>query len=418
MPRAIEEYIVQQYVDERRSYSHIAVEIKMSPDSVRQFLNKKGLIRFRGRTFTETEKWCSGCRQVLPLETFGNDAQTASGKCAYCKPCIAKRGERYAHLKPHYRRRARYGISKEEFGAMVESQKGECLICRRKKKLVVDHDHKTGSIRGLLCGGCNVMLGHFRDSAVLIQRVINYLLDARQFQLPILHLTQGQHGQPKQPKPPRQYISRPKVDEDSVDVNYLTDQYVNQMRTYYEIAADLNVDAESLRILLKKKGLIRIDRRRFTDTHKWCNVCRQMRPLEEFGKSAKSPSGKQAYCKPCALKNAKQYDQKSYRRKALYGLTEAEYNTMAERQNGKCAICARRRKLGIDHDHKTETVRGLLCNVCNAMLGHYEDDIALIQNAIAYLQQAAVAEPISPFRHRVPARTRCQKEWPSGVYSQ
>lgn len=72
-----------------------------------------------------------------------------------------------------------YGISADEYQEIYEAQGGRCFICRRarglKKKLSVDHCHKTGMVRGLLCQPCNKMLGHLRDDVETSQRIIDYL---------------------------------------------------------------------------------------------------------------------------------------------------------------------------------------------------------------------------------------------------
>jgi hypothetical protein len=64
----------------------------------------------------------------------------------------------------------------------VEEQGGQCAICRRvpeevgnKFPLVVDHDHDTGEIRGLLCNRCNNTMGLFNDDVELFKRIVNYL---------------------------------------------------------------------------------------------------------------------------------------------------------------------------------------------------------------------------------------------------
>lgn len=63
-----------------------------------------------------------------------------------------------------------YGMTPADKARMVKTQRGKCLICNKKKKvLVVDHCHKTGKVRGLLCHSCNRLLGLYekwRDSGV------------------------------------------------------------------------------------------------------------------------------------------------------------------------------------------------------------------------------------------------------------
>lgn len=71
----------------------------------------------------------------------------------------------------------KYGMSLEEFNQMVKDQKGTCLICLKvpKKRLVIDHCHKTGKVRGLLCDPCNVALGFLEDNVEFLLRAVNYL---------------------------------------------------------------------------------------------------------------------------------------------------------------------------------------------------------------------------------------------------
>lgn len=59
---------------------------------------------------------------------------------------------------------------------MLAEQDGRCKICGQLKKLNVDHDHATGEVRGLLCHGCNVGIGFFRDSPELLRSAIDYLV--------------------------------------------------------------------------------------------------------------------------------------------------------------------------------------------------------------------------------------------------
>jgi hypothetical protein len=73
-----------------------------------------------------------------------------------------------------YHLRRRYGITGADFDAMVEVQGGTCAVCDQKPEHV-DHDHKTGKVRGILCFNCNQALGNVRDDPAVLQELINYL---------------------------------------------------------------------------------------------------------------------------------------------------------------------------------------------------------------------------------------------------
>ena len=67
-------------------------------------------------------------------------------------------------------------MTQADFDEQVARQGGECPICQdRLVKPVVAHDHRTGSVRGVLCGPCNRGLGHFRDAPGLCDRAALYL---------------------------------------------------------------------------------------------------------------------------------------------------------------------------------------------------------------------------------------------------
>lgn len=74
---------------------------------------------------------------------------------------------------------------------------------------------------------------------------------------------------------------------------------------------------------------------------------------------------------------------------ATYGLEPGEYDRLYEFQGGRCALCRRARgmakKLAVDHDHATGAPRGLLCSVCNRLLGHARDQIGFFRRCIVYL---------------------------------
>lgn len=78
-----------------------------------------------------------------------------------------------------------YGITVEQYEELHSVQQGLCAICGRAETLIgntgkvrslcVDHDHVTGKVRGLLCSGCNVAIGHLRHDKELLLQAITYL---------------------------------------------------------------------------------------------------------------------------------------------------------------------------------------------------------------------------------------------------
>ncbi|TDI97076.1 MAG: hypothetical protein E2O29_01530 [Deltaproteobacteria bacterium] len=94
-------------------------------------------------------------------------------------------GTEYNKANPDRHRRTqykqRYGITLEDYNRMFKRQKGKCAICcipesMIKKRLSVDHNHKTKKVRGLLCDRCNNGLGRFKDDAKLLRKAIRYLV--------------------------------------------------------------------------------------------------------------------------------------------------------------------------------------------------------------------------------------------------
>jgi hypothetical protein len=75
------------------------------------------------------------------------------------------------------RLKRRYGITPEDRAAMAIAQKNRCAICGDEftDTPCLDHDHLTGKLRGLLCRGCNVVLGFINDDIAVLEAAINYL---------------------------------------------------------------------------------------------------------------------------------------------------------------------------------------------------------------------------------------------------
>lgn len=79
------------------------------------------------------------------------------------------------------------------------------------------------------------------------------------------------------------------------------------------------------------------------------------------------------------------------RRAAIYGITPERIAALEEAAAGRCAICGTTpdKPLGIDHDHTTGQVRGMLCGLCNLGLGYFKDSSDRLAAAITYLNAAS-----------------------------
>ncbi len=112
-----------------------------------------------------------------------------------------------------------------------------------------------------------------------------------------------------------------------------------------------------------------------------------------------TPSGARK-CRACQH----EWSKRGFRRK-LYGLSVEQYEFLLASQGGRCAICGRTENggvaLGVDHDHETGAIRGILCDPCNIGIGGLRDDPHLLRAAIDYLLRPAPAIP----ELAVPARS-------------
>ena len=102
----------------------------------------------------------------------------------YCILCKREGGAKYrVKHREQIRTRgrlARYGLPKEKFKQMWTGQKGCCAICDNPldlRKYRIDHNHRTGKVRGLLCSACNTAIGLFKDSPVTMIKALRYLYD-------------------------------------------------------------------------------------------------------------------------------------------------------------------------------------------------------------------------------------------------
>lgn len=131
-----------------------------------------------------------------------------------------------------------------------------------------------------------------------------------------------------------------------------------------------------------------------------CSACFLYLPLLDFHKNGKQGMGYRNRCIDCRKKDEFVYRQTHKVQIALamrkvklrwkFGITIQEYENMFREQLGCCLICRRNQaefkvKLGIDHDHNTGKVRGLLCHDCNTGLGKFRDSPELLYRAAQYI---------------------------------
>lgn len=148
---------------------------------------------------------------------------------------------------------------------------------------------------------------------------------------------------------------------------------------------------------LKKRGIISRGQafspnQRISIAFRRCCVCKELKFLDDFRPNKGSRLGRSYACKTCPSENNYARRQKT-KRAALYGITFAELEAMEQKQNGLRAICGedgsrgKGGKLQIDHCHKTDKVRELLCSSCNRILGIAKDNTGILADCVLYLRR-------------------------------
>ena len=154
-------------------------------------------------------KVCATCKVPKDTSDFGIDKSNKDGHSYHCKKCRSEKEAKWRKDNPEgqkqrtnkYREKRKefydsekgiissrkahlkrtYGITLEEYNQKLSNQDSRCAICNgiethdKHKVLAVDHCHKTGQVRKLLCYKCNTGLGSFNDDTNLLQKAIEYL---------------------------------------------------------------------------------------------------------------------------------------------------------------------------------------------------------------------------------------------------
>jgi hypothetical protein len=114
---------------------------------------------------------------------------------------------------------------------------------------------------------------------------------------------------------------------------------------------------------------------------KLCTKCNIEKPrtIEFFSKHSKTLDKLDSWCKNCRSTYRNEF------RRGLYRDMISDEDLIELLKTKSCTICGSKEKLVVDHDHKGNFVRGMLCNHCNRGLGHFRDDPDLLEFARIYL---------------------------------
>ncbi len=134
-------------------------------------------------------KTCTYCKRELDFSKFSKKASSSDGYRTKCKDChneycrrvwYPKNKDKQKDSSKKYKRKNKLKLLSNKYSVdkkiLEEAFKiGTCIICNSTESFVIDHDHKTGKFRGVICTQCNKGLGFFRDNIDFLQKAIIYL---------------------------------------------------------------------------------------------------------------------------------------------------------------------------------------------------------------------------------------------------
>lgn len=136
-------------------------------------------------------KFCKSCRIIKPLSEYHHSIKNKEyGKSypdSFCKSCKSVKTKKWCQdNKQKFIRyniksklKNRYGMTMDEYDAMVTAQNNLCAICNQpqaRRNLAVDHCHQTNRVRGLLCDKCNLALGMINENLDIVEGIKRYLI--------------------------------------------------------------------------------------------------------------------------------------------------------------------------------------------------------------------------------------------------
>jgi hypothetical protein len=186
-----------------------------------------------------------------------------------------------------------------------------------------------------------------------------------------------------------------------------------------------------------------------SETEKQCTKCLQIKPLDEFHRRTGRVYGRRSRCKSCEhtytvseprkkqhnksnkkyrkthktaitvgrllrVKTHKDHDtqkRRAWHYKTYFNTSLEELKKIVDYQNGRCAMCDRPiPKPHLDHSHIDGLIRGVLCWVCNRLLGFIHDDPAILQRGIDYLKNPPATRALGAPKYGLPGRGGTKKQ--------
>lgn len=111
---------------------------------------------------------CSTCKKEKHCSQFSKSLYSIKGYKYQCKKC-----DSISNKKTYFK--DNWGISIEELNAMKLKQENKCACCEKESELVIDHNHKTGIFRDLVCNKCNTIIGLLDEDKEMIKKILNYI---------------------------------------------------------------------------------------------------------------------------------------------------------------------------------------------------------------------------------------------------
>ena len=122
----------------------------------------------------------AGCGEIKPVSEFYKNRRSGDGYQYLCKKCKNSINHNYFQQprqveKNRQRSAEYYKILRRKMYDNLPDDKGYCEICGEDKRLVIDHDHETGTFRGWLCRQCNSGIGMMNDDPSIIEKALIYI---------------------------------------------------------------------------------------------------------------------------------------------------------------------------------------------------------------------------------------------------